>query len=104
VLDFSLGPRGDFTNFLLPIHFTYDTKSDTSGDTLEIFLRGCGLVVDSTGSGVTFDMTITGETKAFGMFRRGWAESGVGGTLQCDSFLKDAVRIMGQLRGTQLTG
>jgi hypothetical protein len=86
------------------MHFSYDAKSDTSGDTLEVFLRACGLVSESTGSGITFDMTITGETKIFGMFNKGWAESGIGGILECDGFLKDAVRIMGQMRGTQLSG
>jgi hypothetical protein len=85
------------------MQFSYDAKSDTNGDTLETFLRGCGLVSGSDGSGVTFDMTITGSTKVFGIFTKNYAQGGVGGILQCDQFLKDAARIMGQLRGTNLT-
>jgi hypothetical protein len=84
--------------------FSYDAQADTNGDTLEVFLRGCGLVSGADGSGVTFDMAVSGNTKVFGMFNKGWTDSGVGGIMQCDKFLKDAVRIMGQLRGTQLTG
>jgi hypothetical protein len=83
--------------------FSYDAQADTNGDVLAVFLRGCGLVSGAEGSGVTFDMTVSGETKVFGMFNKGWSDTGVGGIMQCDKFLKDAVRIMAQLKGTQLT-
>jgi hypothetical protein len=83
--------------------FSYDAQADTNGDVLQVFLQGCGLVSGAAGSGVTFDMAVSGETKVFGMFSKSWSDAGIGGIMQCDKFLKDAVRIMGQLKGTQLT-
>jgi hypothetical protein len=104
ILDFTLGPNGDYTTFLLPMKFVYDAQADTNGDTLEVLLNGCGLVSGSTGTGITFDIMVTGESKVFGMFGKGWSDTAIGGVMECDKFLKDAVRIMGQLKGTQLTG
>jgi len=83
--------------------FSYDSQSDTSGDTLDAFLTGCGLVSGSSSSGVTYDLTVTGSVKIFGMFNRDWTDANVGGVLECDEFLKDAVRLMAQLRGTNLS-
>jgi hypothetical protein len=83
--------------------FTYDAVADTNGDTLEVLLQGCGLVSGSTGNGITIDMTISGTTKVFSLFNKGWTSDNIGGILNCDTFLKDAVRIMGQLRGDQLS-
>jgi len=37
------------------------------------------------------------------MFGKGWSDTAVGGIMECDKFLKDAARIMGQLKGTQLS-
>lgn len=99
-----MGPNGDFTTFLLPMKFVYDLQADTSGDTLEVLLNGCGLVDGSSASGITFDMTVSGDSKVFGMFGKGWSDTAVGGIMECDKFLKDAVRIMGQLKETQLSG
>ena len=83
--------------------FVYDAKSDTDGTTLHVLLDGCGLVAGSISSGITFDMSMSGQSKVFSMFGKAWTDTSNGGVLQCDKFLKDAVRIMGQLRGTQFT-
>jgi hypothetical protein len=84
--------------------FAYDAQADTNGDTLQVFLSGCGLVSGDSGAGITFDINFWGQSKIFGMFEKGWSDTAVGGVMECDTFLKDAVRIMGQLKGTQLTG
>jgi len=83
--------------------FHYDATADTNGDTLEVLLQGCGLVSGSTGNGITIDMMVSGTAKMFGLFTKGWTSDNIGGILQCDTFLKDAVRIMGQLRGDTLS-
>ena len=82
--------------------FSYDAQGDKNADSLDVFLNGCGLVSGSSGSGITYDMEINGQVTVFGMFNRGWTNTGVGGVLECDEFLKDAVRLMAQLRGTNL--
>ena len=86
------------------MEFVYDLQADTNGDTLEVLLIGCGLVDGSSASGITFDMAVSGASKVFGMFGKGWSDTAIGGIMECDKFLKDAVRIMGQLKRTQLSG
>jgi len=83
--------------------FHYDATKDTNGDTLEVLLQGCGLVSDSTGKGIIIDMLVSGNAKIFGFFNKGWTSDNIGGILQCDTFLKDAVRIMGQSRHDTLS-
>ena len=83
--------------------FYYDATADTNGDTLEALLQACGLVSGATGNGITIDMIVSGNAKIFGLFNKGWTTDNIGGILQCDTFLKDAVRIMGQLRGDTLS-
>jgi hypothetical protein len=84
------------------MQFSYDATVDTNSSTLDVLLRGCGLLSGYVGFGVTFNMTITGKTRIFGIFNKHWTEAGVTGLLECDQPLKDAVHTMGQLRGTKL--
>lgn len=102
-MTFSLGPHGDLTTFLLPTKFSYDAQENANGDTLEAFLQGCRLF--SRGADITIDISFDGQTKTFRMLNKGWISAGIRGhVLVCDQFLKDAVRITGQFRGTQLIG
>jgi len=45
------------------MELVYDLQADTSGDTLEVRLNGCGLVDGSSASGISFDMTVSGASK-----------------------------------------
>ena len=99
-----LGTRGNYyTTFILPLEFTYDAAADTNGTTLEALLEGCGLVSGTTGNGITLDINFNGVARVFDMFDRAYETDGIGGVITCDTFLKDAVRIMGQLRGDNLS-
>jgi hypothetical protein len=99
-----LGTHGDdYTNFILPLEFTYDAAADTNGTTLEALLEGCGLVSGATGNGITLDLSFNGVARIFDMFDRTYETDGIGGVITCDTFLKDAVRIMGQLHEDKLS-
>jgi hypothetical protein len=87
----------------MPMEFTYDSTTDANGDTLEAFLTGCGLVSGTSATGIPYDLEVTGNAKIFGMFNQGWTDGNVGGVLECDKFLSDAVRLMAQIRGTNLS-
>jgi hypothetical protein len=103
-LGLPLGTHGNYyTNFILPLEFTYDAAADTNGTTLEALLEGCGLVSGLTGNGITLDLNFNGIARIFDMFDRSYETDGIGGVITCDTFLKDAIRIMGQLHGDKLS-